>query len=66
MTFLKNAYFINMSYFMTSRHSSQYMEELKIINLTPYRLIKFLTKTAIKKNVGKVNFFRSNVGRFLK
>ena len=66
MTFLKNAYFINMSYFMTSRHSSQYMEELKIINLTPYRLIKFLNKTAIKKNVGKVNFFRSNVGRFLK
>ena len=66
MTFLKNAYFINMSYFMTSRHSSQYMEELKITNLTPYRLIKFLNKTAIKKNVGKVNFFRSNVGRFLK
>ena len=66
MTFLKNAYFINMSYFMTSRHSSQYMEELKISNLTPYRLIKFLTKTAIKKNVGKVIFFRSNVGRFLK
>ena len=57
MTFLKNAYFINMSYFMTSRHSSQYMEELKIINLTPYRLIKFLTKTAIKKMWERLIFF---------